>query len=191
MMKSEIRLLGIDDGPFSFHESYTVVIGVVMRGGGYIDGVLRRNVQIDGVDATDICIEMILDTRHRKQLKAVLIDGVSLAGFNVIDIERLFHETELPVITITRDEPDVVSIEEALRGHFPDWRQRLDILNKGITHRIETAHTPIYVKTAGIAIEMAKEIITLSTIRGVIPEPIRTAHIIASGVMRGESYGKA
>ncbi|RLF35484.1 MAG: hypothetical protein DRM99_04525, partial [Thermoplasmata archaeon] len=34
-------------------------------------------------------------------------------------------------------------------------------------------------------------IIKLSTIRGVIPEPIRVAHLIASGITRGESYGKA
>ena len=33
--------------------------------------------------------------------------------------------------------------------------------------------------------------ITLSTMRGVILEPIRVAHRIASGVTRGESYGKA
>ena len=40
-------------------------------------------------------------------------------------------------------------------------------------------------------LEEAKEIIKLSTIRGVIPEPIRMAHLIASGITRGESYGKA
>jgi endonuclease V-like protein UPF0215 family len=190
-MKSEIRLLGIDDGPFSLREAYAIIIGVVMRGGRYIEGVLCRNIQIDGWDATDICIDMVQHTRHRQQLKAALIDGVSLAGFNVVDIERMFNETELPVITVTRDEPDMVSIEQALRIHFPDWKKRLNILKKGFTHQVETAHTPIYIKIAGIEIERAKEIITLSTIRGVIPEPIRTAHIIASGVMRGESYGKA
>jgi len=43
----------------------------------------------------------------------------------------------------------------------------------------------------GISLAEAKEIITLATIRGVIPEPLRVAHIIASGISRGESYGKA
>jgi endonuclease V-like protein UPF0215 family len=190
-MKSEIRLLGIDDGPFSFHDSHAIIIGVIMRGGNYIEGVLRRDAPIDGLDATELCIDMVQHTRHRQQLKAALIDGVSLAGFNVVDIEQVFTETELPVITVTRDEPDMTSIEKALRIHFPDWKKRLSVLKKGITHRVETPYTPIYIKTAGIEIERAKEIITLSTIRGVIPEPIRTAHIIASGVMRGESYGKA
>ena len=39
--------------------------------------------------------------------------------------------------------------------------------------------------------EEAKAIIKVSTIRGVIPEPIRVAHLIASGITRGDSYGKA
>jgi len=32
-MKQQIRLLGIDDSPFTFTEKYATVIGVVMRGG--------------------------------------------------------------------------------------------------------------------------------------------------------------
>jgi endonuclease V-like protein UPF0215 family len=47
------------------------------------------------------------------------------------------------------------------------------------------------VKCAGIDIVEAKEIIKISTIRGVVPEPIRLAHLISSGITRGESYGKA
>ena len=65
------------------------------------------------------------------------------------------------------------------------------ILKKGEMYTLETHHNPIYVKCTGINIADAKEIINLSTIRGVIPEPIRVAHIIASGITRGESYGKA
>ena len=67
------------------------------------------------------------------------------------------------------------------------WR----ILQKGELFEVKTSHNPIYVKCAGITINEAEEIINLSTIRGVIPEPIRVAHVIASGVIRGESYGKA
>jgi endonuclease V-like protein UPF0215 family len=58
-------------------------------------------------------------------------------------------------------------------------------------YKIKTSHNPIYIKCAGISLAEAKEIIKLSTIRGVVPEPIRVAHLIASGITRGESYGKA
>jgi hypothetical protein len=190
-MKQQIRLLGIDDSPFTFTEKYATVIGVVMRGGGYLECVLRSQVTIDGSDATYVCKEIIENTRHRKQLKAMIIDGIALGGFNITDIDEVYSATNLPVITITRDKPDFEKIKHALQKNFEDWRERWNLMKKGELHKVKTLHNPIYVKCAGISIEEAKEIIKLSTIRGVVPEPIRVAHLIASGVTRGESYGKA
>ena len=190
-MKRQIRILGIDDSPFTFNDKYVTVIGVVMRGGEYIECVLSSQVAIDGNEATSICRNMIQNTKHRQQLKVAMIDGVALGGFNIIDIDDLYESTNLPIITITRDKPDFDKIKLALQKNFDDWKVRWKILRKGEIYTVETSHNPIYVKCVGISIEEAKEIINLSTIRGVIPEPLRVAHIIASGVIRGESYGKA
>jgi endonuclease V-like protein UPF0215 family len=190
-MKRQIRLLGVDDSPFTFTEQYTAVIGVVMRGGEYIECVLRERVSIDGNDATFVCKNMIENTRHREQLKAMILDGVALGGFNIVDIEEVYNSMKLPVITVTRDEPDFENIEKALKKNFDDWKERLMLIKKGRLHKIKTSHNPIFVKCAGIDVEETKEIIKLSTIRGVIPEPIRVAHLIASGITKGESYGKA
>ncbi len=190
-MKQQIRLLGIDDSPFTFTDKYGIVIGVVMRGGQYLECVLKRQISIDGDDATFVCKDIIEKSRHRKQLKAMLLDGIALGGFNVVDIEKIYNDTNLPVITITRDEPDFTKIKKALQKNFTDWKKRFDLMKNGKIYKIKTKHNPIYVKCSGINIEEAKEIIKLSTIRGVIPEPIRVAHLIASGITRGESYGKA
>lgn len=190
-MKRQIRLLGIDDSPFTFTERYATVIGVVMRGGEYIECVLRNQVTVDGDDATYVCKQMIEGTRYRKQLKAMMIDGISLGGFNVIDIEELNSDTNLPIITVTRDEPDFEEIKHALQKNFEDWKERWNLMRKGELYKLKTLYNPIYVKCAGVSFDEAKEIINVSTIRGVIPEPIRVAHLIASGVIRGESYGKA
>jgi endonuclease V-like protein UPF0215 family len=190
-MKSQIRLLGVDDSPFTFTEKYTTVIGAIMRGGEYLECVLKNQVAVDGSDATHVCKEMIKNTRHRKQLKAMMLDGIALGGFNVVDINEVYSATNLPVITITRDEPDFGKIKKALQQNFDDWKERLNLMKKGKLHKVKTLHNPIYVKCVGISIKEAKEIIKLSTIRGAIPEPIRVAHLIASGVTRGESYGKA
>ena len=190
-MKHQIRLLGIDDSPFSFTDKYATIIGVVMRGGDYLECVLRHQVSIDGDDATFVCKDMIENTRHRQQLKAMLLDGIALGGFNVVDIDEIYNATDLPVITITRDKPDFEKIEIALKKNFNDWDTRLDLMKKGELHKVKTSHNPIFVKCSGISIHEAKEIIKLSTIRGVVPEPIRVAHLIASGIIRGESHGKA
>ena len=190
-MKQQIRLLGVDDSPFAFTDKYAMIVGVVMRCGEYVECVLSDNVSVDGNDATIILKKMIRNSRHRKQLRAVLLDGVALGGFNVVDIEEIYNDTSLPVITITRDKPDFEKIKKALQKNFDDWNDRWDLINRGELYEIKTKHNPIYVKCVGIDIEEAKKIIKLSTIRGVIPEPIRMAHLIASGIKRGESYGKA
>lgn len=190
-MKKQIRLLGVDDSPFKFTGKYVTVIGVIMRGGQYLEGVLKNKVSIDGDDATYICIQMIKNTKHRLQLKTMLLDGVALGGFNIVDIEEIYKKTDLPVITITRDKPDFKKIKNALQKNFKDWEKRFDIIQKGELYKVRTKHNPIFVKCAGLPINEAKEIIKLSTIRGVIPEPIRVAHLIASGITRGESHGKA
>jgi len=190
-MKDEIKVLGIDDSPFAFDDEYSDIIGVVMRGGNYIECILKGSVEIDGNNATDACVEMINKTRHKTQLKAVLLDGIALGGFNVVDIEALYNSTNIPVISITRDNPDFKKIKAALKKHFDDWHNRFNLIEKGKLYEIKTSHNPIFIKCVGITLEQAKEIIKISTIRGVIPEPIRVAHLIASGIKRGESYGKA
>ena len=55
-MKKQIRILGIDDSPFSFNDKYSTVIGAIMRGGEYLECVLSRQISVDGTDATDTCI---------------------------------------------------------------------------------------------------------------------------------------
>ena len=190
-MKAQIKLLGIDDGSFVFNGKNTLLIGVVMRANGYIEGVLKREILIDGSDATDVLTEMIEQTPHRKQIKAILLDGVAVGGFNIIDIEKVYKIIQLPIITVTRDLPNLEQMKKALQSHFSDWKSRFQLIQKGPLQAMETQHNPIYFKCVGLDDQRAKEIITISTIRGVIPDPIRVAHLIASGFIRGESVGKA
>jgi len=190
-MKKEIRILGIDDAPFIFSDKYTTIIGIVMRGGSYLECVLSSKVTIDGTDSTSICQNMIQRSKHRDQLRAVMLDGIALGGFNIIDIRALHQELEIPIITVTRDEPDFDKIKLALRKKFFDWRERWELIQEEKMHELPTKYNPIYIQCVGISLQAAKDIIKLSTIRGVLPEPIRVAHLIASGVTRGESHGKA
>ena len=45
-MKHQIRLLGVDDSPFLFTEKYATIIGVVMRGGNYLECVIKKKLQL-------------------------------------------------------------------------------------------------------------------------------------------------
>jgi endonuclease V-like protein UPF0215 family len=190
-MKSQVRVLGLDDSPFNFNDEKTHVIGVVMRLPSYIEAVMRCEVEVDGTDANEMLAKMINSSRYKDQLKLVMMDGVALGGFNVVDIENLHQNIDLPVVTITRDEPDILSMESALKDHFEDWQTRFAIIKKGQLHRIETKHKPVYVKFIGMDIKEIEEIIGMSIVRGAIPESLRVAHLIATGIVSGESRGRA
>jgi len=190
-VKQQVRVLAVDDAPFRFDSERAMVIGVVVRLPNYLEGVLRSDCAVDGDDANDVLGEMVLGSRFKRQLKAVMVDGVALGGFNVIDIDSLHRTIKIPVVTVTRDAPDLERMESALRKHFPDWESRLEVLRRKPLHQVDTGHKPLLVSLAGMGLAEAQEIIKRSMVRGAVPEPLRLAHIIASGLARGESKGRA
>lgn len=190
-IKPEIRILGIDDS--ALLNEKVMIVGTVFRGGDWIDGVLRSEITRDGLDATGVIVAMIKNSRHYDQLRVIMLDGITYGGFNVVDIEELYRETGLPVIVIMRSYPDFEKIRAALR-HFSDGEARWEIIKKaGEIEKMVTGRkgTPIYVQKAGIGAKSTEKIIHLTSIRSSIPEPLRVAHLIATGIILGESKGKA
>jgi len=190
-MKDQIRILGIDDGPFKFNQKSVLVIGVIMRIPTYIEGICRTRVSVDGKDANKILENIIKKSNYKDQIRLIMLDGVALGGFNVVDIEKLYHATEIPVTTITRTEPDLQMIKNTLKNHFSDWAARWKIINNLELVKVLTNYNPIYIKYIGISKSEVQRLIKLSTIRGVLPEPIRVAHLIATAMVKGESSGRA
>jgi len=184
-VKPEIRVLGIDDGAFTPHSEEQVdVVGVVFRGGYWVDGFMRTRVQVDGMDATEKLAHMIAESPHYEQLRVIMLDGITLAGFNVVDIAELHEKTKLPVIAVTRDKPNFEDIRKALQ-HLPQTEKRWKAIEKA--GRMVQVHTregeePVYMHAVGISGEIAKRILTSTSTRSNIPEPLRVAHIIASGL---------
>jgi len=192
MIKEEIRILGIDDGPFTKNDKEVIVIGVIFRGGEFIDGLLRTYVSVDGLDATEKLSEMINSSKHKQQLKVIMLDGITLGGFNIIDIKKLYLETKIPVIVINRKIPDLKSIKTALEKNFEDFEKRWKmILNAGKIKELKLEKFSIYYQNLGLEDEETEEIILLSTKHAQIPEPLRVAHLIATGIVKGESEGHA
>lgn len=190
-MKSQIRTLGIDDAPFKFTDKTTEVIGVLLRGNFYIDGILKTKIKVDGKDATDKLIETINTSRYREQIKVIMIDGIAFGGFNVIDIQKLYDNLEIPIITITRKKPDLNSMKKVLKRKFIDWKERWKTITSTEIAQIKRGRSALYVNYLGLNLSEVKEILDITTLRGVMPEPIRIAHLIAAGIKTGESHGRA
>jgi len=184
-VKPEIRVLGIDDGFFTPHsKTLADVVGVVFRGGHWLDGFMHTKVQVDGSDATEKLAQMITKSPHYQQLRVIMLNGVTLAGFNVVDIIELHEKVKLPVIAVTRDKPDFEDIRKALQ-HLPEadkrWRT-IEKAGKMIRVRTREGEEPVYMHTIGVSEETAKQILKNTSTRSNIPEPLRVAHIIASGL---------
>jgi len=190
-MKTQVRILGIDDSPFRFKDEKALVVGALVRLPNYLEGVMRTEVTVDGSDSTDMLLEMVSRSRYKDQVKAVMLDGIALAGFNVVDVEKLHSELGVPVITITRDRPDLGKMKDALKKHFPDWGSRYSMITKMELREMETEQKPIYATATGIDWGEAAKLVEQSTVRGVVPEPLRVAHLISSAMVRGESYGRS
>ena len=187
-IKPQIRILAIDDSPL-IHEKVTI-IGAFFRGGEQLDGILRNEIKMDGMDATDVFIRMINNSKFHTQIRVILLDGVTYAGFNPVDITSLFNETGVPVISFMRSCPDLEKIKQALTN-LPDSEKRWEIiLRAGKIYKIKQEN-PVFFQICGLDKESAVKIITMTSTHSNIPEPLRVAHLIATGVVLGESTGKA
>lgn len=186
-IKPQTRILGIDDG--SLRGEDILLVGVVFRGGFWIDGLLSCWIQRDGTDATDKIISMVNTTKH-EDLRVIMTDGITFAGFNTIDIWKIAEETSLGVIPVMRKMPDFDRIEKAL-NNFPDKEERWRCVEKaGPVHRIHVHRGWLYFQYAGLEEEEAQKVIELTCMHSQLPEPVRVAHIIATGIIRGEASRK-
>ncbi len=185
VIKPEIRVLGVDDGAFKPHVKGRVpVIGVVFRGGFWLDGVMHTSIEVDGFDATDSIASMISGSSHYKQLRVIMLNGVTFAGFNIVDVKALHATTKLPVITVTREKPDFADIHKALQN-LPGSEKRWEtILSAGEPVEVSTrsAEAKVYMQTVGVSQEDAQKILRLTSTRSNVPEALRVAHLVASGI---------
>lgn len=186
-MKREIRIVGFDDASFDkFADSEVMVIGAVFRGGLWLEGVMTDAVAVDGDDATSILIKMVGRSRFKSQLQCIMLDGIALGGFNIVDIELLSEKTKIPVIAVMRDYPEFEKMHAALRKLGKG--DKIGLLEKaGEIHKAEE----IYFQVTGMTVEKAREMLKMTSTRAQIPEPVRVAHLIGAGIGKGESTGRA
>ncbi len=188
-IKPEIRVLGVDDGTFVPRTKGTVdVVGIVYRGRYWLDGVMRTDVRVDGLDATEKIAAMIKKSPHYKELRVVILDGITFAGFNVVDINELFEMVDLPVLAVVREKPDLKKIRKALENLPGCERRWRAVESAGKIFEVHTRDTGevVYMQIAGVTQEDAEKILKVTSMRSSVPEALRVAHIIASGLTRSE-----
>jgi uncharacterized protein len=180
--------IGFDDAPFARnHRGDVLVVGAVYTG-NRLEGVLTGKVRRDGVNATAVLTEMLRGSRFRAHLQIVFLQGIALAGFNVVDAPALHAATGLPVLVVVRRHPNLAKVRRALldrvRGGARKWRL---IERAGPVERTGA----VCVQRAGLTVAEAERALATHRTSGNLPEPLRTAHLIAGGIARGESRHRA
>jgi len=182
-----VRSVGFDDGPFLRGRRGLVPVCGVVCAGTRFEGMVWGRVRQDGWNATDVLSGLLVDGKFLKQLHAILLDGVTFAGFNVVDLGALSARTGKPVVAVMRHAPDLAAIASVARA-LPRSDRRLELLARaGPIHHV----APFTFQCHGVEPDTAAEILRRTTDRGYVPEPLRLAHLVAGAVKNGQSGRRA
>ncbi len=207
-----MNVIGFDDGPFAReHRGDVLLVGVVCSR-TRLDGVVSGHVRRDGADATTRMAQLVEQSPFRAHVRAVMLQGIAVGGFNVVDIRGLSTRLGVPVLVVVRRPPDLPSVRRALfsadprmrpavRGAVRKWRlieEAGPIEPLGISGReaeraavtgLRTTQR-LWVQRAGLSLQAARTLVATTTLHGNVPEPLRLAHLIAGGMVTGSSRGR-
>jgi len=183
----EFRVVGVEDGGFSRKLQgrgiqKALFVCVLLRG-KWINDFQADMITVDGLDATEKLTSML----RRLSFDAVMLAGVSFAGFNLVDPTIVFEEFRKPVIVISRTKPNNIAVKNALRRHFEDWRIRWSVFEKlGSVYEVVSmsAEPPVYVEVVGAELDWASMLIRAASVCCRVPEPVRVARLVARGLSR-------
>lgn len=181
------HIVGFDDFPFPRGHCGDVPIVGTIYSGLRLEGVVSGKVQRDGVNATRVLIELVRDSKFGAHLQLVMLQGVAMAGFNVVDVTRLHAALGVPVLVVARHAPRPEAMRRALLERIPGGGAKWAHVERlGPMEPLAGVH----VQRMGISLREAEAVLRRTAVNGTIPEPLRAAHLIAGGMGAGQSRGR-
>ena len=173
------NVVGFDDAPFSAEFQAPVdVVGAVFAGNRF-EGLLRGRITRDGDDAAWVLASLVSSSRFSEHVQLILLQGITMGGFNVVDVFELHRSSGKPVLIVARNAPDMASFKEALLTKITGGEEKWRIVEE--LGPVEPMNS-VFVQRVGIDSRDAAAVLEKLTLHGKIPEPLRTAHIIAGGL---------
>ncbi len=181
------NVIGFDDGAFPpGHRGDVLLVGAVFSR-TRLEGVLSSKVRRDGRNSTERMIDMVRGSRFEEHIRAVLLQGIAVAGFNVVDVHRLNEELGVPVLVVARRAPRYARVERALES-VPGGARKWELIEAA--GKMEKLGA-VWVQRIGLGKRDAERLLEATTLHGNLPEPLRVAHLIAGGVTLGQSTKRA
>lgn len=200
------RIIGFDDAPFQtrprVHGSEIHAVGIVTSGDRF-EGMLYVNqIAQDGENAQTRIRDALLNSKFHEQVHAVLLDGVTMGGLNVIDISFLANTLQRPVISVMRSQPNFSRMFDAITN-VPSPHRRIARIHAAgpvyvVRHWIFQYRCPPLVdgqeaSASQVSPEQVATLLDRSTPRGTqkIPESLRIAHLVGAAIKTGQSSSSA
>ena len=186
-VNQNVCVMGIDDAPFAQEARQPVLVSGIVCSNTRFEGMLRTYVEKDGHDATQVLKDMIGNSKFYRQLHAVLLDGMTMGGFNVVNVPYLAQQLQRPFICVIRRPPNLDKIYQALQNLNQSAQRWKLFTDSGIIHQRAPFVFQCYQCSPASAYMLLKKL----TLQGHVPEPLRMAHLINSAVVLGQSNNKA
>lgn len=175
-MKPGRRILGITE---SYRTDHSTLAGAVVRLDRSLDGAAFGRCTVGGTDVTNAILELYrrLD---REDITYVMISGIALAWFNIVDLERIAAAVDRPTLSVTYEAGK--PLEGSLAAHFDgdSLRQRRATLGRQPERRSVVVNDErVFVRSAGLDRDEADGLLRRATPAGGRPEPLRVARLLA------------
>lgn len=176
-MKPGARVLGVAE---SYTGERSTLAGAVMTVDGRIDDFCFETCTVGGIDATDAVIRLVSGL-EREDIRVVLVAGVALAWYNIVDLDRLAASVDTPVVAVTFEESD--GLEPAIQSAF-DGDEREDRLARyralSKRHKMAIGQDRLFVRTVDMPTSEATAVVeALTPDNATRPEPLRVANLAA------------
>ena len=180
--KQGLRGLAIAES-FSQTSKKSVLSGIVMSTDLIIDGFAMGYSTVGGDDATETILS-VYEKLDRPDVSFLLISGIVISLYNIVDVKKISEKIGLPVIGVTYE--DSKGIEDAIKRHFPkSYDSKLAKYSKLGTREKITLRTSydLYIRNEGCTVSEATHLLDKLTLQGSVPEPLRISQLLANTLL--------
>ena len=178
------NVIGFDDAPFPRNYQGPVKIVGAVFAGHRLDGVLVGTIEKDGVDAAEKLAVLVQASKFDQHARLIMLQGITMGGFNVVDVFDLHERLKRPILVVARRAPDMGAIRRAIERHLPGGRKKWAVLESlGAMEPVGDIH----IQRVGLTLTQARDVLARWSIHSRIPEPLRCAHLIAGALVTGQS----
>jgi endonuclease V-like protein UPF0215 family len=181
--KKGIRVMAIAES-FRKTDKKSILAGIVMRRDFIVDGFVYRYVTVGGNDSTDMVLSMVHQL-GRNDINCILLGGLIISLFNIINGKHINEITGLPVIGISYKRSS--GLQDSIYGNNEEQKiQDYLRLDERKPFVLWTGKT-VFVRQWGVSFADASNLLNSLVIQGAKPEPLRLATLAARAC---RNYGK-